>query len=67
MLAAAPGYADPRHDDQDWRRHEVYAHRNWHHHRGVEYREVYAPPVVYEPPPVMESPGFNLIVPLRIR
>jgi hypothetical protein len=54
--------------DRDWHRHEVYAHRNWHgpHYVG-EPGVVYAPPVVYEPPPPVESPGFNLIVPLHIR
>jgi len=65
---ASPAHA-ARFVDRDWQRHEVVAHRYWHHpHYRPAPGVVYAPPVVYEPPPppVEESPGINLIIPLHI-
>jgi hypothetical protein len=64
-------HADPRghddgrggwhHNDNDWRRHEAYAHRYWRHPAPQPY--VYAPPVVYSPPP---PSGINLFLPFNI-
>jgi hypothetical protein len=64
-VLAGTALADDRGHDQDWREHEVRAHRYWHppHPVVVEAAPVvYAPPVVVEPPPPF---GINLILPLH--
>jgi hypothetical protein len=72
MVMSGTAHADDgrgrgRYDDRNWRGHEVGARRYWNRPGFIgEPGVIYAPPVVYSPP-VYQEPGFNLIIPLRIR
>lgn len=60
LIAAAPSFADDRHD-RDRHRHHPRPHATY----SPGY--VYAPPPVYyqPPPPPPVAPSLNLVIPLR--
>jgi hypothetical protein len=64
-ISVAPAFA--RDDDRGRGRHEARGHYRGHEPRDYYREPVYAPPPVYYAPTPYQSPGINLVFPIRIR